>query len=137
MEISKINLPKAILGGVLGTIAMTFVGAWLAPMMGMPPMNPAELLAKVAGDNIVVGWIGHFLTGIVLAIIYAAFQSYLPGPSFVRGALYSIAPWLAAMLIVMPLIGMPLFMGAGILAVRSLVGHLVFGAVLGATYGNG
>jgi uncharacterized membrane protein YagU involved in acid resistance len=54
----------------------------------------------------------------------------------VRGALYGLAPWLLAQLVVIPMMGMPLFSGSAVLATGSLIGHLVYGAVVGATYGT-
>jgi hypothetical protein len=37
----------------------------------------------------------------------------------------------------LPMMGMPLFSGSAALAIGSLVGHLVYGAVVGAIYGDG
>jgi uncharacterized membrane protein YagU involved in acid resistance len=54
----------------------------------------------------------------------------------VRGAIYSIAPYLMAQLVVMPMMGMPLFSGSATLAMGSLIGHIVYGAVLGGIYGE-
>lgn len=130
-----LNIRKALLGGVAGTAAMTLVGAVVAPMMGMPKMNPADMLATQMGGMLVAGWLAHFMIGSVLAIGYAVIAPYLPGPPVLRGAAYAIAPWLMAQLVVMPMMGMPLFSGSMVMAGGSLVGHLVYGAVLGAIYG--
>lgn len=133
----NINFGRMALGGVAGTIAMTVVGLFGAPMMGMPPMNPAEMLAGAMGGNMALGWAGHFMIGIILAAAYAAVAaSMIPGPPPVRGAVFSLAPWLAAQLMVMPMMGMPLFSGSMAMAMGSLVGHIVYGAVLGAIYGE-
>lgn len=35
----------------------------------------------------------------------------------------------------MPMMGMPFFSGSAVLATGSLIGHLVYGAVVGAIYG--
>lgn len=136
MELNSIKFYKAILAGLLGTVAMTIVAMWVAPMMGMPPMNPAGMLAKAMGNNEIFGWIGHFMMGTILALIYAAIQKCLPGPSAIRGALYSIAPWLLAQIVVVPMMGMPFFMGSMKMAIGSLIGHLVYGVVLGSVYGE-
>jgi uncharacterized membrane protein YagU involved in acid resistance len=133
----SINLKKAILAGLIGTAVMTMVGVWVAPMMGIPPMNPAEMLAQPMGGSIVLGWIGHLMVGVVLAIIYAAVAPRLVGPPWARGALYGIAPWLMAQLVVIPMMGMPVFSGAFAMALGSLIGHLIYGAVVGAVYGVG
>lgn len=39
------TISRAIVGGVLGTLVMTMVGVYVAPMMGIPAMNPADMLA--------------------------------------------------------------------------------------------
>ncbi|MGI8498282.1 MAG: DUF6789 family protein [Gemmatimonadaceae bacterium] len=133
----NINWGRAILAGLIGTAVMTMVGVWVAPMMGMPAMNPADMLAKAMGGSIALGWLGHFMIGTVLAVIYALVAPRLSGPMWVRGALYGIAPWLLAQVVVMPMMGMPVFSGSMVIALGSLVGHLVYGAVVGAVYGSG
>lgn len=132
----KIDYGRAVVAGIAGTVVMTVVGAWIAPMMGMPPMNPAEMLAGAMGGLLVLGWIAHFMIGTVLALIYAAVAPALPGPPAARGALYAIAPFLVAQIVVMPMMGMPLFSGSVVMAMGSLVGHLIYGAVVGAVYGQ-
>ncbi len=96
------------------------------------------MLAMFLKAPIFVGWILHFLIGIVLAGIYAAlFLSWLPGVPAVRGLLYGIFPWLLAMLVVVPMMGGSVFMGAASKALGSLLGHFVYGVVVGAVYGTG
>lgn len=126
---------RAIVAGLIGTLVMTAVGLWIAPLMGLPPMNPADMLAGAMGGNTLLGWAGHLMIGIVLAVIYAVVAPWLPGPPAVRGAVYALAPWLVAMVAVMPMMGMPAFGGASGPAIGSLVGHLVYGAIVGAIYG--
>ena len=132
-----INFGRAVAGGIAGTIVMTVIGLFVAPMMGMPPMNPAEMLAGAMGGSMILGWGGHFMIGIIFAVIYAAVAvSVIPGPPVARGAIFALAPWLAAQLAVMPMMGMPLFSGSMTMAMGSLVGHLVYGATVGAIYGE-
>jgi uncharacterized membrane protein YagU involved in acid resistance len=126
---------KAVLGGLIGTVVMTVVGLWIAPMMGMPPMNPAEMLAGAMGGMMALGWAAHFMIGTVLALIYAAVAPSLPGAPVFRGALYGIAPFLLAQIAVMPMMGMPVFSGSATMAMGSLVGHLIYGGVVGGIYG--
>lgn len=130
----KIDITKAVLGGVIGTVLMTLVGTVVAPMMGMPAMNPANMLAGAMGGMLVLGWIGHFMIGIVLAGGYAMVSGSLPGQGWLRGLLYSIAPWLMAQVIMMPMMGMPVFSGSAAMAMGSLVGHFVYGASVGVVY---
>ena len=59
----------------------------------------------------------------------------IPGPPAARGAIYGIAPFLVAQIIVMPMMGMPLLSGSATMAMGSLIGHLIYGGVVGAVYG--
>ena len=97
-----ISYGKAIAGGLAGTVVMTVVGVFLAPMMGMPKMNPADMLAGAMGGNAMLGWAGHLMIGTILALIYAAVAGSLPGAPWQRGALFALAPWLLAQIAVMP-----------------------------------
>ena len=130
------NFGRAALAGILGTVVMTVVGVYGAPMMGMPSMNPADMLAEQMGGSMVMGWIGHFMIGVILAELYAVVAGSLPGPIVVRGALFGLAPWLLAQVAVMPMMGMGFFSGAMNLATGSLIGHIIFGGVVGAVYGK-
>jgi hypothetical protein len=68
--------------------------------------------------------------------LFVAPKMGIPGPTPLRGALFSFAPWLMAMVAVMPMMGMPMFGGAAPMAIGSLVGHIVYGVTLGSIYGQ-
>ncbi len=132
------RIARVVGAGLLGTLVMTAVGLYAAPMMGMPPMNPAEMLAGKMGGITLLGWMGHLMIGATLALVYAwFFLSRIPGPAVARGAIYSLLPWLMAQVLVMPMMGMPLFSGSMAMAGGSLVGHLMYGGVLGGVVGDG
>ncbi len=135
-------LTKAIIAGAAGTLAMTIFAA-MAPLMGMPEMNVPKMLSSTMGLPVVFGWGAHFMVGIVLAFVYAAvFYNRFKGSGVVKGMKYSLIPWLMAQLIVMPMMAtmnnMPfsagIFSGSFVMAVGSLMGHLVYGLVLGLTF---
>jgi len=134
-RILNIRIGRAVAAGLVGTAAMTVVGLWVAPLMGMPAMNPAQMLAGAMGGNVTLGWMAHLMIGVILAVIYAVVAPALPGKPVVRGALYGIAPFLMAQIIVIPMMGMPLFSGSVVIAMGSLVGHLVYGGIVGGVYG--
>jgi uncharacterized membrane protein YagU involved in acid resistance len=131
----KIDFARAAVAGLIATLVMTAVGLWIAPLMGMPAMNPAEMLAGNMGGNVALGWAAHLMIGVVLGLGYAFVARWVPGPPLLRGALYALAPFLAAQIMVMPMMGMPIFSGSAVMAMGSLLGHLVYGAVLGLVYG--
>jgi len=128
------NILKALAAGTVATLVMSGFAA-MAPLMGMPPMNPAAMLASQMGGSLVLGWAAHLMVGNVLALAFALVaRDRLPGPFAVRGALFALAPWLMAQVVVMPMMGAGLFSGSALVAGGSLMGHLVFGAVLGLAY---
>jgi len=132
----NIDLGRAVIAGLIGTAVMTMVGLFGAPMMGIPAMNPADMLAGAMGGSLILGWAGHLTIGVVLALGYAQVGSLLPGSAIARGAIYSLAPWLMAQLLMMPMMGMPIFSGSASMATGSLIGHIVYGVVLGGIYGE-
>jgi len=130
------NAPKAILAGLSGTVAMTAL-MLMAPMMGMPPMNIGNMLGAMMGGIVALGWVAHFMIGTVLAVLYAAlFANRLPGPAVIRGMLFALLPWLLAQIALMPMMGAGFFSGSLMAAGGSMMGHLVFGATIGAIYGQ-
>jgi len=136
----KPNLTKALLAGVLGTIAMTML-TYIAPMMGMPEMNIPQMLSGFMGVPIVAGWLAHVMIGTVFAVLYAyIFASRIPGSPVVKGVLYGLIPWFLAQVMVNPMMGTGVFAlntpTPMLMVIGSLMGHLVYGAVLGEVYGG-
>ncbi len=130
----SLNILSAIAAGVIATIAMT-VMMMMGPMMGLPKMEIAKMLSMFMGLPLWAGWAAHFMIGTGLALFYAVvFANRLPFNRPIRGMIYGIVPWLMAQLIVMPIMGMGLFSGSVVMAGGSLMGHLLYGAVLGSIY---
>ncbi len=134
------NLGKVIIAGLIGTFVMTMV-MLMAPRMGMPPMPIGKMLAEFMGVPEGLGWIAHFMIGTGLAIIYVSvFAAKLPGNGLVRGALYGLLPWFLSQVMVNPMMGAGLFASntpAPLMAViGSLLGHMIYGAVVGGAYGT-
>ena len=139
------KLLRATLAGVGGTGAMSILGL-AGPLVGLPLANVGAMLSGFVGQTVdpslnvpIVGWALHFGIGLVLALIYTyGITDKLAGPGAVRGAAYGLLPWLVAQVAVMPIMGMGVFAvesGSPVLAINSLLDHLVYGAVLGALVG--
>lgn len=111
-------------------------------MMGvMPALDIAQMLAGVMGspDSPMLGWAAHFLMGVVGYRIVIALLGYrLGGSPTVSGIIIAVAGWLMMMMVLMPMAGAGMFaMSMGAMApVMTLILHLVFGAVLGWTFGK-
>ena len=135
----KKSFGKAVAAGLAGTLAMTML-MLMAPMMGMPDMNIGKMLAGFMGIPDAMGWIAHFMIGTILALIYVyVFSSKLPGNGIVRGAIFSLIPWFVQQIMVFPMMGSGIFASNTpapmLMVVGSLMGHIVYGAVLGGVYG--
>jgi hypothetical protein len=80
----------------------------------------------------------HFMIGSIMwGIAFALTSRLVPGPFWLKGMLFAVAPWLIMMIAMMPLAGAGFFgMQLGMAApLMTLMLHLIFGAVLGAVYG--
>jgi len=87
---------KILVAGLVATTAMTM-------LMRMPPMNIGAMLGGMLGASATVGWMMHFMIGVMFTAAYAFFFNKRL-PSAGDGKLLGL-------------------MG-------SLMGHLLFGAVL-------
>jgi len=127
------RVTKSILAGIIGTAVMSFIMT-VAPMMGIPEMNPPAMLAGMMGMPIAVGWLIHFVIGIVFAALYV----FLFAPrismknKIIKGSLFGIVAFVLAQVGMMALelvIGdMPTpnenMLG---MLIGSIMGHVVFG----------
>lgn len=136
----KPNVGKVILGGFIGTLAITLMMYKLAPMMGLMKMDIAAMLGGMLGGWI-MGMVMHFANGTVIFPLIYAYLLFrrLPGRPPVKGVLWGVILWAVAQLIVMPMMGQGFFsMKAGSLmpAMGSLMGHIVYGLLLGWIVGT-
>ncbi len=126
---------RATLGGFVGTVVMTAMMYVVAPMMGLR-MDIAAMLGSMLGGSWIAGMMMHFVNGsVIFPVIYAyALYARLPGAPAVRGAVWGVVLWLIAQTIVMPMMGAGLFsseMGGAMAAMGSLIGHVLYGSILG------
>ncbi|MBI3280899.1 MAG: hypothetical protein HYZ57_13775 [Acidobacteria bacterium] len=135
-------------GIIAGVIAGLVFGAMMQMMMAPAPtggeMPMMAMVAKVVGsDSILVGWVYHLFNSAVIGALFGLiFGARVRGyPSvFGWGAAYGVFWWVLGALILMPiLLGMPAFaplmMGPmRIVAMGSLVGHIIYGLVLGGVF---
>ncbi len=136
----KPNLAKVFLGGLVGTAVMTLMMYFVAPMMLGAPMDIAAMLGSMMGGSWALGMMVHFMNGtVVFPLVYAlVVGAFLPGPAAVKGMVWGALLWLAAQVMVMPMMGAGFFSanaGGMMAVVASLMGHLVYGALLGSIGG--
>jgi len=129
------TLSRSLLGGLVGTAAMTAMMYLVAPMMGLH-MDIAAMLGSMLGGSWAAGMMMHIMNG---AVVFPAVYAYvlydrLPGSPVLKGTTWGIALWLVAQVVVMPMMGGGLFssaMGGMAAAAGSLMGHVLYGALLG------
>jgi len=131
------NLGMLILGGFFGTVAITAVMYFVAPMLIGEPMDIAATLGTTLGTSWTAGMLIHFVNGtIIVPLIYSfILWSFLPGTPTMKGMTWGGILWVLAQTIVMPLVGGGFFSanaGGAMAVVGSLVGHLIYGAILGS-----
>lgn len=129
------KLIQAFLAGITATAVMTAVGL-AGPAIGLPKLNPAEMLSAMLNVSIVIGYVMHFMIGTIFASVYVY---WLNGTTRIqskvlKGTVFGVAVfvfaqimlWLIGMVIPVPEMGeaMPVMLA-------SLIGHLVYGIVVG------
>lgn len=135
------KIQKSILAGIIGTAIMTVV-MMVAPMMGMPKMSPPEMLSGMLGMPVFVGWIMHFMIGIMFAFAYTYLCIFKHKISniWLKGAVFGIIAFVFAQ-IIMVIMGMmmpmPAMEGSMMLTmIGSLMGHIIFGMAVSKTVGD-
>lgn len=130
---------RSIAGGVAGTTVMTLMMYIVAPMMGIH-MDIAQMLGSMLGNSWSAGLVMHFMNGAVIFPLVFALVLYdrLPGGPILKGTAWGVILWIVAQVVVMPMMGAGFFslaMGGIMPAMGSLIGHLLYGAILGAIVG--
>lgn len=136
MKDNTAKIKQALLGGIVGTAVMTVI-MMIAPMMGMPEMNPPEMLSVMMGMPIAVGWLMHFMIGIIFALAYAfLFINVVKkiNNNILKGAIFGFVVFIFAQ-IMMGIMGMifpmpPMEGSMVLIMVGSIVGHLIFGVIV-------
>jgi len=134
-----------IVGGlVAGVVFGIMMQMMMAPTPDGGPMPVINMVGMIVGSpTALAGWLYHLFNSAVIGAIFAwvlGRRSYSYGSGFGWGAAYGLLWWVLGGLILMPLLlGMPAFAPLTMpqmrmVAMGSLVGHLVYGLILGVVY---
>lgn len=120
--------------GAVGGIAGGIVFGALMQMMGM-----IEMIGGLVGrEDAAVGWVVHLVIATIIGLGYAVTFGQLPqgyGKGAVFGLLYGAIWWVLGPLVLMPLfMGMKPFPSIQQPQIMSLMGHLLYGLVLGFVF---
>lgn len=139
------KIQKSIVAGIVGTIIMTLV-MMVLPMIGMPKMSPPNMLSRMLKAPVFVGWIMHFIIGIIFAIgyTYLCFLKHKIKNIWLKGTVFGIVAFIFAQImmgIIGAIIPMPKMEGSMMLTmIGSLIGHIIFGIaiakIIGESYHN-
>ena len=117
------------------TLMMRFV----APMMGIR-MDIVAKLGEMTHTGMAGGLFMHFLNGTVIFPLIYVYLLYrlLPGAPWQKGLLWGVILWLGVEIVMMAIMGSGIFSmetGGMKAVIAALMGHLVYGAILGAITG--
>jgi hypothetical protein len=98
-----------------------------------------SLLMSLGSITLVQAWMDHFIVGVVAwGLAFGAYDSLASRPAhWLKGIIFGVFAWVVMMVLFMPLAKAGVFgwkIGPMAAAV-TLIYHLVYGAVLGTTYG--
>lgn len=144
-------LSGAIVSGFVATIVMSLLLVIAYTMTGfIGDENGSQLsqwfwnlsnndLTEGVWDIPIAAFSINLLAGLAWALVYGGVaERHLSGPGWLRGMLFSLAPWLLSLVVFFPAIGGGFFgseLGAGPLpALGNLVLHLIYGAILGGVF---
>ena len=136
----KPNIGRTILGGFVGTVLLTSMTLFVAPMMTGQKMDMAAKLSEMMGTGPLIGMMMHFLIGsVVFPLIYGlVLFPFLPGAPWIKGLICGVILWLGLEIVAMPMMGAGVFssqMGGMKAVIAALIAHLVYGAALGGIAG--
>lgn len=128
------NLSIVFVGALLGTPVMTVMMYVLAPVFGVNT-DIVTILGEVLGGWR-MGMLVHILNGAVIFPVAFVFLFYrfLPGSPITKGITFGVLLWLTSQVVVMPIMGAGFFsahIGGLKAAAASLLGHVVYGGLLG------
>lgn len=125
-----------IRNGVLGGLAGGVVFGMLMAMMGMLPMIASLLGSKSTLAGLMVHLVISAGLGVLFGLVLGQRVERL-GTGLGLGALYGLVWWVLGPLVFMPLmLGMGTQFGTAFSGsnLMSLMGHLIFGVILGTVY---
>ncbi|QBR83469.1 hypothetical protein E3983_03270 [Legionella israelensis] len=133
---------KYLAGFIAGFVATVVLSVlmMLKEQMGlMPQFNVIQDFNQFFGtENVLVGWILHFGLGtFIWGGIFVILVPALKGSYWLRGIYFGIIAWFLMMIGYMPVMAHGFFgMNLGLqVIIATLVLHIIYGFVLGLTYG--
>ena len=133
------NSMRGMLAGFVATVVLSAVMLLKASMGLWPELNLIRLLVNLGSIQVVAAWMDHFIVGVVVwGLMFGAMDSVWESRAYwLKGLVFGLFGWLLMMILFMPLAKTGFFgVKLGLAAVYVTLGyHLIYGLVLGVTYG--
>jgi uncharacterized membrane protein YagU involved in acid resistance len=130
-----VALPARVVAGIAGGLAGGVVFGIMMQAWGMMPM----VAMLINSESVGVGWLVHLFNSALFGAIFAVLVGRWAAtvlPAAVIGLVYGVVWWVLGALLIMPAwLGVhAMIFNLNTTAWRSLVGHLVYGLLLGVGY---
>ena len=133
------NALKGMIAGFVATLVLSGLMILNSTIGLMPQIDIVRLLTTLGTLTPASAWMDHFIVGtVVWGLLFAAVDATTTRPAlWMKGMIFGVFAWLMMLVTFLPLAGAG-FLGAK-MEITTLVGllflHLIYGVVLGATYG--
>ena len=133
------NALKGMVAGLVATLVLCGLMVLNSATELMPQINIIRWLTALGSLSVPSAWMDHFIVGVIIwGLLFAVYDGAASRPApWLKGIIFGVFTWLMMMVTFMPLAGAGFF-GAKV-DISTLIGllvlNLIFGAVLGVTYG--
>ncbi len=131
---------KGMISGLVATLVLSGLLLLKSTMNLVPELSIIQLLVNLGSIGVGSAWVDHFIVGVIIwGLLFAAYESVAEQPASypLKGIIFGILAWLIMMVTFMPLTKGGFF-GAKLgpmAAFVTLFYHVIYGVVLGTTYG--
>ena len=133
------NALKGMVAGLVATLVLSGLMVINSATDLMPQIHIIRWLTAVGTLSVPSAWMDHFIVGVIIwGLLFAVYDGAASRPApWLKGIIFGVFTWLMMMVTFMPLAGAGFF-GAKVdipTHIGLFVLNLIFGAVLGVTYG--
>jgi uncharacterized membrane protein YagU involved in acid resistance len=133
------NSLRGMLAGLVATLVLSAILILKGQLGLWPELNIIRLLVSLGSIQTVAAWMDHFIVGVVVwGLLYGALDSiWVSRAYWLKGLVLGLFAWFLMMVLFMPLAKVGYFgvkLGPSA-AIVTLGMHLIYGLVLGVSYG--